>query len=85
MNISEVQAVKIAKVWLENDIKQSLPISDVTFIPGVENDETGGFIYSQPAHWLVVFKCDVPEGFHPDEIFVRIDPENGAVEVPPMM
>ncbi len=84
-NINEIQAVAIAKVWLEKDINQSLPISDVTFIPGVENDETDGFTYNQPAHWLVVFKCNVPEGFHPDEIFVRVDPETGVIEVPPMM
>lgn len=83
--VSEDQAIEMAKAWLANDIGQNLPVIGAFYKPAVEAGGPEGYYFDQPARWLVVFQCDVPEGFHPDHIDLYVDAATGEIEAPPMM
>lgn len=84
MNMSKNQAISVAREWLERDIGQALPVVSAFYIPAAEAGEPEGFMFDKPARWLVVFQCNSPEGFQPNQIGVEIDQVTGEVTSLPL-
>ena len=85
MVVNEQTAVEIAKKWVWQDEKRNYPLMGAIYVPEAKAGDLEGYFSDRPAYWLVSFKCDVPEGFHPDHFDLRINPETGDVEAIPMM
>ena len=78
-------AIKIAKDWVWQDEKREYPVMGAIYVPKANAGDMEGYVSDRSAYWLVSFKCQVPEGFHPDHFDLMIDPETEVVETIPMM
>jgi hypothetical protein len=75
MMITENQAIQIAKIWLQEQRGVTLPIVGAFYRYANKENPLEQYDY-----WTIVFQCDVPKGFSPDQVDLYVNAVTGEVE-----